>query len=73
LESIYSCLYNSVSDILLEIFPPKRLFIGFDHRGNALELIALEDFELNRLVIIHAMKLRKQYYHLLLQGDNYEL
>ena len=76
-ESIYSCLFNCMSDIMLEsshfsASPTRRLVIGFDHRGVALEIIALEEIENNRLVIIHAMKLRKKYYHLL-QGDSNEL
>jgi hypothetical protein len=52
--------------------PPKRLFVGFDHLGNALEIIAVEDVERDRLVIIHAMKLRKQF-HYLLGGTTNEL
>jgi hypothetical protein len=67
-ESIYSCLYNCISDIVLEGPPLKRLFAGFDHRGNALEIIAWDDVERNRLVVFHAMKLRKQYYFLLQEG-----
>jgi len=47
------------------ISPVRRLVVGFDHRGVALEIIALEETENNRLVVIHAMKLRKKYYHLL--------
>ena len=38
---------------------------GFDHLGNALEVIAIEDNARKRLVVIHAMKLRKQFYYLL--------
>ena len=81
-ESIYSCLFNSRSDIMLENSPLsaslaptsclRRLVVGFDHRGVALEIIALEEIEQNRLVVIHAMKLRKKYHHLL-QGDANEL
>jgi hypothetical protein len=37
---------------------------GFDHRGVPLEIIAPEETERNRLVVIHAMKPRKKYYHL---------
>jgi hypothetical protein len=58
--------------MMLDDPPPKRLFVGFDHMGNALEIIAIEDVEHDCLVIIHAMKLRKQFYYLL-KGDNYEL
>jgi hypothetical protein len=37
--------------------------------GNALEIIAVEDIDRDCLVVIHAMKLRKQFYHLL-EGGN---
>ena len=88
-ESIYSCLFNCRSDIMLENLPitvsPKlsrkgesshmeeiarRLIVGFDQRGVALEIIALEEIEHNRLVVSHAMKLRKKYYHLLQEDVN---
>jgi len=52
------------------ISPVRRLIVGFDHRGIALEIIALEETEHNRLVVIHAMKLRKKYYHLLREDSN---
>jgi hypothetical protein len=71
-ECIYSCLFNFRSDLVLDIPPPKRLFVGFDHLGKALEIIAVEDIERDRLVVIHAMRLRKQFYYLL-EGSNYEL
>jgi hypothetical protein len=58
--------------MVLDDPPPKRLFVGFDHLGNALEIIAIEDIERECLVVIHAMRLRKQFYYLL-KGDNYEL
>jgi hypothetical protein len=64
-QSIRSCLLNFCSDLLLEDVPTKRLFVGFDHLGSALEIIAVEDVEQGRLVIIHAMKLRKQFHYLL--------
>ena len=48
----------------------RRLIVGFDHRGIALEIIALEEIEYNRLVVIHAMKLQKKYYHLLQEDAN---
>ena len=71
-ESIYSCLLNCRSDIMLEtlVSPARRLIVGFDHCGVALEIIALEETERNRLVVIHAMKLRKKYYHLLQEDSN---
>ncbi|MDR2343703.1 MAG: hypothetical protein LBD86_04140 [Spirochaetaceae bacterium] len=64
-QSIYSCLFNFRNDMTLDDNTPKRLFIGFDHLGNALEIIAVEDIERDCLVVIHAMKLRKQFYYLL--------
>jgi hypothetical protein len=69
-ESIHACLFNGKSDIVLEDPPLKRLVVGFDHRGNALEIIALEETERNRLVVIHAMRLRKKYYYLLSEDSN---
>jgi hypothetical protein len=55
---------------MLEVSPPKRLVAGFDHRGIPLEIIAMEEAEHSRLVIIHAMKLQKKYYHLLKEDAN---
>jgi hypothetical protein len=69
-RSIYSCLFNCNSDIALENPPLKRLMVGFDHRGIALEIMALEETKRNRLVVFHAMRLRKKYYHLLLEDSN---
>jgi hypothetical protein len=71
-ESIRSCLLNFYSDLLLDDVPVKRLFAGFDHLGSALEIIAIEDNENDCMVIIHAMKLRKHFYHLL-QGEAHGL
>jgi len=71
-QSIRFCLFNFRSDLFLEDVPPKRLFVGFDHLGTALEIIAIEDTEEDRIVVIHAMKLRKQFYHLL-PGETYGL
>ena len=67
-ESIYACLYNMRGDKILDDPPPKHLVAGFDHIGNALEIIAVEDIKRDRLVVIHAMRLRKQFYYLL--GEN---
>lgn len=64
-ERIYSCLLNFRNNMALDDSPPKYLFVGFDHLGNALEIIAVEDIEYDRMVVIHAMKLRKQFYYLL--------
>jgi len=64
-ENIIYCLSHFNNDIMLNYPPIKRLFVGFDNLGRALEIIAIEDEEQDRLVIIHAMKLTKQYYFLL--------
>ena len=66
-RSILFCLLHFHSDIVIEDHPSKRLFVGFDHMGSALEIIVIEDNEKDRLVVIHAMKLRKQFYHLLIE------
>jgi len=65
-ESIIFCLLHLHNDVVIDDVLSKRLFVGFDHIGNALEIIAINDDEQDRLVVIHAMKLRKQFYHLLL-------
>jgi hypothetical protein len=67
-ESIRSCLFNARGGILLNDPPLKHLLAGFDHLGNALELVTIEDAERNLLIVIHAMKLQKQYMYLL-EGD----
>jgi hypothetical protein len=61
--AINTCLQNFQRDIILEDDPEKRLFVGFDHNGNALEVIAIIQGDV--LTVIHAMKLRKQYFGLL--------
>ncbi|GHV23745.1 hypothetical protein FACS189494_11910 [Spirochaetia bacterium] len=48
---------------MLEEEPLKRLYVGFDNNGNLLEIIAI--IEENTIKVIHAMRLRKQYYYLL--------
>jgi hypothetical protein len=67
-------MFNCRADIMLEnpLHPdlPRRFIVGFDHRGIALEIIALEEIERNRLVVIHAMRLQKKYYHLLREDVN---
>ena len=68
-QSIFSCLQHFQNDMALDDTLPKRLFVGFDYLGIALEIIAIEDIEYDRLVVIHAMKLRKQFYHLLSGGE----
>jgi hypothetical protein len=40
-ESIYSCLFNVRGGKLLNEPPPKHLLAGFDHLGNAIELITI--------------------------------
>jgi len=69
-ESIMYCLFHSNNDILIANPPAKRMFFGFDHHGNPLEILAIEDEEEDRMVVIHAMKLRKKYQHLLQEGSN---
>jgi hypothetical protein len=64
-ESIRYCLLHLHNDIVIDDVLSKRLFVGFDHIGNALEIIAIDDYEQDRLVVIHAMRLRKQFFHLL--------
>jgi hypothetical protein len=69
-ESILYCIFHFHNDIVINEPPPKRLLIGFDHLGNAIEVIVIEDDEKNRKVVIHAMKLRKKYYYLLEEGNH---
>jgi hypothetical protein len=57
------------NDIVIDDPPVKRLFVGFDNAGRALEIIAIEDDEQDRLVVIHAMRLTKKYYFLLHEGE----
>jgi len=64
-ENILVCLFNIRGDKLLDDPPPKRLMAGFDNLGRALELIVIEDEERSLLVVIHAMKLQKQFRYLL--------
>ncbi|MDR1803736.1 MAG: hypothetical protein LBQ94_09040 [Treponema sp.] len=72
-ESIHSCLFNIRGGILLndfanELAAPKHLVAGFDHLGNALELVTIDEEERNLLIVIHAMKLQKQNMDLLEGG-----
>jgi hypothetical protein len=57
------CLLHTRAEIVLDEAPEKRLFVGFDHNAKALEIIGV--MEDDTLVVIHAMKLRKQFYYLL--------
>ena len=66
-DNIIYCLTHFNNDIMINYPPIKRLFVGFDNFGRALEIIAIEDEEQDRLVVIHAMKLTKQY-NFLLEG-----
>jgi hypothetical protein len=61
--AINTCLLNVRRDIMLTEDPEKRLLVGFDHNGNPLELIGIVRDD--TLLIIHAMKLRRQFYPLL--------
>jgi hypothetical protein len=70
--NISYCLSHFHNDIMLNYPPMKRLFARFDNLGRALEIIAIEDDEEDRLVVIHAMKLSDQY-NFLLEGAEYEL
>ena len=62
-ESINYCLTKPHSEYMLEERPLKRLYAGFDHNGDPLEIAAL--IEDNTIKVIHAMRLRRQYYFLL--------
>ena len=68
-ESIRACLFNVRGGKLLNDPPPKHLLAGFDHLGNALELVTIEEEDRNLLIVIHAMKLQKKHY-CLLEGDD---
>ena len=68
-QSILFCLLHFQCDLIIDGPPAKRLLLGFDHKGIALEIVAIEDDEQDRLVVIHAMKLRKQFSHLLSGED----
>jgi len=68
-KSIKACLFNVKGGKLLNESPPKHLLAGFDHLGNALELVTIEEEDRNLLIVIHAMKLQKKHYYLL-EGDD---
>ena len=61
-------LNNQPLGWLIDDFPPKRLFVGFDHHGTALEIIVIEDEEADIMYVIHAMQITKQYFYLLEEG-----
>ncbi|GHU39377.1 hypothetical protein FACS1894190_03690 [Spirochaetia bacterium] len=62
-EAINDCMSRHHIEYMLEEEPLKRLYVGFDNNGNLLEIIAI--IEENTIKVIHAMRLRKQYYYLL--------
>jgi hypothetical protein len=66
--AINICLLHIRAEIILEAEPEKRLFVGFDHNANPLEIIGI--MEDDTLFVIHAMKLRKKFHHLL-EDQNY--
>jgi hypothetical protein len=65
--SINTCMLNKIADELLEDEPEKRLVVGFDQSGNALEIIGI--MKETAFMVIHAMKLRSQFFYLL-GGNN---
>jgi hypothetical protein len=65
--SINTCILNKITDELLEDEPEKRLVVGFDQNGNALEIIGI--MKETTFMVVHAMKLRSQFFYLL-GGNN---
>jgi hypothetical protein len=65
--SINTCILNKIADELLDDEPEKRLVVGFDQSGNALEIIGI--MKETVFMVIHAMKLRGQFFYLL-GGNN---
>jgi hypothetical protein len=64
--SINVSILNKVADELMEDEPEKRLVVGFDQNGRALEIIGV--MKDDTFMVIHAMKLRSQFFYLL--GEN---
>ena len=62
-ETINDFMARVHIEYMLEEEPQKILYVGFDNNGNPLEIISL--IEDNIIKVIHAMKLRKQYYFIL--------
>ncbi|GMO55622.1 MAG: hypothetical protein Ta2C_10660 [Candidatus Endomicrobiellum trichonymphae] len=58
-ESIISCLARKHIEYMLNEDPLKKIYVGFDNNANPLEIIAI--IEDNIIKVIHAMKIRKQY------------
>lgn len=64
-DVMYAVEHEIVSfDLDPEADPPKILVIGPDSAGNLLEIIVLVLSD-DRLIAIHAMKLRRQFHELL--------
>lgn len=64
-DVVYAIEHEIVSvDLEPHADPPKVLVIGPDPAGNLLEVIVLMLVD-DRLIAIHAMKLRSQFYELL--------
>lgn len=64
-DVIHAVEHEMVSfDLEPDADPPKILVIGPDFAGNVLEVILLVLND-DRLIAIHAMKLRRQFYELL--------
>ncbi|MDR1410636.1 MAG: hypothetical protein LBI91_00355 [Spirochaetaceae bacterium] len=64
--SVYTinvCLLHIHAELIPDDNPEKRLFVGFDHNANPPEITGV--MEGDTLVVIHAMKLRSQFYYLL--------
>jgi len=51
---------NVINSVILDEFPLKIMILGFDSKGRALEVGYIIN-EYGENIIIHAMKIRKQY------------
>jgi hypothetical protein len=58
-EQIEQAIANMIYDETIESEPNKTLFIGFDHNGEAIEVIV--NVFADKIVAFHAMKCRKVY------------
>ncbi len=64
-DVLHAVAHEIVSvDLEPDADPPKVLVIGPDSAGNLLEVIVLVVYD-DRLIAIHAMRLRRQFYELL--------
>ncbi|MCL2189192.1 MAG: hypothetical protein FWC16_10195 [Defluviitaleaceae bacterium] len=59
-DEIKTAYENAISILTLEEYPPKFMAFGFDSKGRALEIGYIENIN-GDIIIIHAMKIRKQY------------